>query len=216
MSAHHSFVVRALLWLLVLEILSNSHRVEATSHAVLSMERVTTSLIEVSSYSPIHIVSSTVLLITSEAAPPSSAVTSTTPSPLIAVVPLDTLEGKLHHLWRNRVIRLSQFCVSVRKMAPLAQNTITVRLEMPAPLSLVLLVDLIFSILAHLIEILLLLKLVGVRQAHIHLAHLLLLHHLHLVGHHTWLHLHLHVMAHHGHIVHLVRCVHLNLIMILF
>lgn len=109
------------------------------------------------------------------------------------------------------------------EMASLAKDTIIVSFEMPASFSFVLLVDLILAMLTHLlwVEVLLLLELICVlRLTHAvaHLAHLLLLlHHLHLIWHHTWLHLHLHVMSWHPRhiVVHLIRCVHLSIYLIM-
>jgi hypothetical protein len=58
--------------------------------------------------------------------------------------------------------------------------------------------------------------------SHVHLVHLLLLHHLHLVWHHTGLHLSLHVVAGHLHTIHLIlivliliSCVHFQTYLIM-
>lgn len=101
-------------------------------------------------------------------------------------------------------------------MAPLSKDAVIVSFKMSAPIRFVFLVDLVFAMLTNLlgVKVLLLLELVCVLGlSHVHLIHLLLLlHHLHLVWHHAWLHLHLHVVTWHRHIVHLIRCVHLQLI----
>ena len=219
MSAHDSFVVGPIalvLRLVVVGLVSSwsiSHLVEASSSY--RVEVVATSLIEVSIASSIVLeVASIVLIASPEAASSSSAITTTSPSALIAIIPLYTLEGKLHDLWRNRIIWLSQFRVSVSKMASLAKDAIVVGLEMSAPIRFVFLVDLVFTVLIHLlrVEVLLLIELIVLGLTHVHLIHLLLLHHVHLVRHHAWLHLHLHVVAH-GHVRHLIRCVHLQFIL---
>ena len=227
MSTHNSFVIGTaatsrILWLVVLWLESSlgiSHLVvESTSTA--SMNIVATSLIEVSASSAVLVVASGILLTSSEAASTSTTISSTTTaasSSLIAVVPLNTLQSELHEFGRNRIVRLSQFGVSMSKMASLCEDTVLMSFKMSTSFSFVLLIDLILAMLTNLlwVEVLLLLELVSVLWlTHVHLIHLLLLlHHLHLVWHHTRLHLHLHiVLPRHLHIVHLIRCVHLQFI----
>lgn len=220
MSAHDSFVVWPISWVLWLAVLILesalviSHLVEATSTA--TIEIIATSLIEVSASPVVLVVASSVLLTSSEATSAPAAIAPTSSGPLIAIIPLHTFQSKLHKLLWNWIVRLSQFGISVSEMAPLSEDAVIVSFEMSAPIRFVFLVDLVFAVLTNLlgVEVLLLLELVRVLGlSHVHLIHLLLLlHHLHLVWHHAWLHLHLHVVTWHRHIVHLIRCVHLQLI----
>lgn len=110
MSAHHSFVVVALGWLLVIIVAVSHLVVETTSRWILALHLVATSWIKVSASSAaILVISSAVLLTSSESTPTPASITSATSSPLVAVVPLYALERKLHYFRGDLVIWLSQF-----------------------------------------------------------------------------------------------------------
>ena len=128
---------------------------------------------------------------------------------LIAIVPLHALERQVHQLLRDGIIWLSKLGITVSEMAFLTQHAVFVGFEMSASLCFVFLVDFILSLLANLriVEILLVLSILWL--SHVHLVHLLMLHHLHLVLHHSGLHLHLHVISWH-HTIRLIRCVHIK------
>jgi hypothetical protein len=204
--AHHCFVIGPALFLrfgLRLEPGGVSHLIHTASSTLV----LATSLIEVSGTTPgVELVIASHVLLVLKTASSSASLTSSATGALVTIVPLYRLQSQLHQLSRDGIVRLSQLGVAVGEMAILAQDAVLVCLVMATPLSLVLLIDLVLAVLRYLLVVHILSI---VLLTHVHLVHVLL-HHLHLVGHHTWLHLHLHVLmlALHLHVVHLIRLVH--------
>ena len=218
MSAHDSFVIgttSTIVWLVLLGVATwrVSHLIKSSSTL-----RCPSSWIELTSASGVvELVTPSLIwvleLISSSSESTSSTVASVSSSSasrsLIAIVPLHALERQVHQLLRDGIIWLSKLGITVSEMAFLTQHAVFVGFEMSASLCFVFLVDFILSLLANLriVEILLVLSILWL--SHVHLVHLLMLHHLHLVLHHSGLHLHLHVISWH-HTIHLIRCVHIK------
>ena len=63
---------------------------------------------------------------------------------LVTVLVLNSLLRQVHNLWLDGIVELPQLCITVRKVAPVAEQTILMLIEVAAALGLILVVDLVF------------------------------------------------------------------------